>query len=77
MGHDGFDFAYRFPGFTRVLQTVGRLIRDEEDEGIVLLVDTRFRQSVYRQLYPPHWKLRWPEGTATLNDEIAEFWSKR
>lgn len=51
----GFDYAYRFPGMQRVLQAVGRLIRTEEDEGSALLIDHRFTERRYRDLFPAWW----------------------
>ena len=56
-GVNGFDYAYTYPGFTRVLQAVGRVIRTEEDRGRVLLVDHRFDSRLYRGLYPDHWQV--------------------
>jgi len=38
----GFAYAYQFPGFNRVLQATGRLIRTEADRGIIVLIDERF-----------------------------------
>lgn len=46
-GIDGFSFAYRFPGFNRVVQAAGRVIRSESDRGIILLIDSRYAQSSY------------------------------
>ncbi|MGQ7843424.1 ATP-dependent DNA helicase [Granulosicoccus sp. 3-233] len=74
-GHDGFDFAYRYPGLTRVLQTVGRLIRNESDGGVVLLVDTRFRSTFYQRLFPGHWQLDRPGSAKSLVDRVEQFWS--
>ncbi len=51
----GFDFAYTYPGMNRVLQAAGRVIRTEEDKGLVLLLDDRFARDQYRRLYPKHW----------------------
>lgn len=73
-GRDGFDFAYRFPGFTRVLQTAGRLIRGDTDNGIILLVDSRFTQQSYKELYPAHWKLDRPRNLEEINTKIKYFW---
>ncbi|HRJ70978.1 MAG TPA: helicase C-terminal domain-containing protein [Terrimicrobiaceae bacterium] len=50
----GFDYAYRFPGMQRVLQAIGRLIRSETDRGSALLIDHRFEEVRYRNLFP-HW----------------------
>lgn len=52
----GYDYAYTFPGFTRVLQAVGRVIRTETDKGNILLIDDRFFTMRYRQLYPGWWR---------------------
>ncbi|MBR1909249.1 MAG: ATP-dependent DNA helicase, partial [Lachnospiraceae bacterium] len=35
MGLDGFAYAYRYPGMNKVLQAAGRVIRTEEDMGVV------------------------------------------
>src|SRR5206468_3568981 len=52
----GFDYAYTFPGMNRVLQASGRVIRSETDRGVVLLIDTRFAEHRYRQLFPAGWQ---------------------
>lgn len=53
---DGFGFAYRFPGWEKVLQAAGRVIRDEEDTGFVLLMDERYKKPEYVSLFPEHWR---------------------
>lgn len=55
-GHDGFAVAYAYPGFNRVLQAAGRLIRSETDAGTVVLIDRRFLRADYRCLFPEHWQ---------------------
>lgn len=52
----GFEYAYVYPGFTKVIQAVGRVIRDKDDKGIAILIDNRFTHQRYLQLMPPHWK---------------------
>ncbi len=52
---DGFGFAYRFPGWEKVLQAAGRVIRNEEDTGFVFLMDERYDKPDYRMLFPEHW----------------------
>ena len=51
----GFAYAYTYPGMNRVLQAAGRVIRGEADRGLILLVDRRFSQEQYRELFPAHW----------------------
>ncbi|MDB4224319.1 ATP-dependent DNA helicase [Granulosicoccus sp.] len=75
-GNDGYDFAYRYPGFSRVLQTAGRLIRSESDSGVVVLVDDRFKQPFYRDLYPESWQVGFPENLTVLLSQIESFWSR-
>lgn len=75
-GHDGYDFAFRYPGFTRVLQTAGRVIRSETDKGFVLLVDSRFKQKVYAMLFPDDWKLQCPVDEDELLAALHQFWAR-
>ncbi|MCL1827580.1 MAG: ATP-dependent DNA helicase, partial [Candidatus Cloacimonetes bacterium] len=51
--HQGFEYAYRFPGFNKVMQAAGRVIRSENDKGIIVLIDQRFGKQDYIDLYPP------------------------
>lgn len=55
-GKDGYDYAYVYPGMNKVLQAGGRLIRSEQDRGLLLLVDDRYRQAHYAGLLPDEWK---------------------
>jgi len=73
-GHDGYDFSYRYPGFTRVLQTIGRLIRSESDAGVAVFVDDRFKQPFYLSLYPSEWQIRNPESELELSSDVGHFW---
>ncbi|NLI79575.1 MAG: ATP-dependent DNA helicase [Candidatus Riflebacteria bacterium] len=74
----GFEFAYRYPGLNRVMQAAGRVIRTEEDRGVVLLLDERFRSPAYRSLFPPEWaQARTVASPAALDPELAAFWSLR
>ncbi len=73
-GLDGFDYACRYPGFTRVLQTAGRVIRSEEDKGVVVLVDDRFAQKQYRALYPAHWLPQTVAAAGDLPAALEMFW---
>ncbi|MBO5528506.1 MAG: ATP-dependent DNA helicase [Bacilli bacterium] len=48
---EGFAYAYKDPGMNKVLQAVGRLIRSEHDRGAALLIDDRYLQDEYRDLF--------------------------
>jgi len=55
-GRSGFDYAYVYPGISKVLQAGGRLIRSESDTGVLLLVDDRYMQPRYQRLLPEEWR---------------------
>lgn len=54
-GQNGYRFAFTYPGFNKVLQAVGRVIRGEEDLGVALLIDERYLSYEYVNLFPRHW----------------------
>ncbi|WP_078593072.1 ATP-dependent DNA helicase [Evansella clarkii] len=55
-GKNGYDYAYVYPGISKVLQAGGRLIRTETDTGTLLLIDDRFLTPKYQQLLPAEWR---------------------
>lgn len=75
-GENGFDYAYRYPGMNKVLQAAGRVIRTETDTGIVALLDERFLQSGYSQLFPREWQEFHQITTDTVKYELKSFWKK-
>ena len=76
VGLNGFDFAYQFPGLTRVQQSAGRVIRSETDKGIVILMDRRFAHSSYRNYYPAHWQPQLCQSIDSLEESLRQFWAK-
>lgn len=68
-GRNGYDFAYTYPGMNKVLQAAGRVIRTQEDVGIVVLMDDRFLTKNYQRLFPREWK----DVHACSSREIAGF----
>jgi Rad3-related DNA helicase len=73
---NGFDFAYRFPGITRVQQSAGRVIRSETDRGIVVLLDNRFKQTGYKTHLPAHWQVQDCADVETLEQSLVDFWEQ-
>jgi DNA excision repair protein ERCC-2 len=73
---NGFDYAYVFPGMSRVIQSVGRLIRTETDRGVAVLVCRRFSQTQYARLFPSDWGAVKMVGgrRGELRDRLVEFW---
>ncbi|WP_085694743.1 MULTISPECIES: ATP-dependent DNA helicase [unclassified Pseudomonas] len=53
----GHDYVYLFPGVQKVVQAAGRVIRTQEDRGVVTLIDDRFAEARIRQLLPQWWAL--------------------
>ena len=73
---NGFDYAYRFPGFNKVQQAAGRVIRSEEDKGFVVLIDQRYINNEYKMLYPNDWgHFKVFNKQFLLEKEIERFWN--
>lgn len=73
-GQSGFDHAYRIPGMNKVLQAAGRVIRTKEDKGVVLLLDERFLQKAYQELFPWEWRGYQVCSAAQVGQSIQQFW---
>jgi len=54
----GYQYAYLYPGLTRVTQAAGRVIRTETDRGRVLLIDERYFTAEHAALLPPFWRIK-------------------
>ncbi|MCI5867925.1 MAG: ATP-dependent DNA helicase [Dorea sp.] len=75
-GLRGFDYAYLYPGMNKVLQSAGRVIRTEEDRGVILLLDERFRDARYQETFPREWKEYSLCNVGNVEDAIEEFWKR-
>ncbi|HEX7690285.1 MAG TPA: ATP-dependent DNA helicase, partial [Burkholderiaceae bacterium] len=56
----GHDYTYLFPGLQKVVQAAGRVIRTTSDEGVVHLIDDRYRRPEVRRLLPAWWRVERP-----------------
>ena len=54
---NGYDYTYLFPGVQKVVQAAGRVIRTQQDSGVVMLIDDRFGESKVQQLLPRWWSV--------------------
>jgi DNA excision repair protein ERCC-2 len=54
----GYDYTYLYPGIQKVVQAAGRVIRTQQDKGIVYLIDDRFARPAVRELLPAWWRVR-------------------
>ncbi|MBP5732758.1 MAG: ATP-dependent DNA helicase, partial [Lachnospiraceae bacterium] len=73
-GENGFDYAYRFPGMNKVLQAAGRVIRTQEDVGVITLLDERFLQGSYRKTFPREWEHYEVVNVELLERRLERFW---
>jgi Rad3-related DNA helicase len=51
----GYDYAYLYPGLQKVVQAAGRVIRTEQDRGVVWLIDDRYARPEVLDLLPRWW----------------------
>ncbi|AKK00612.1 MULTISPECIES: ATP-dependent DNA helicase [Pseudomonas fluorescens group] len=61
---DGYDYTYLYPGLQKVVQAAGRVIRTQQDRGVVMLIDDRFGEARVQQLLPRWWSVN-PEQSGT------------
>jgi DNA excision repair protein ERCC-2 len=54
---NGYDYAYLYPGMQKVVQAAGRVIRTEQDAGVVHLIDDRYQRADVRRLLPRWWRV--------------------
>ena len=74
--HCGFDYAYRYPGMNKVLQAAGRVIRTKEDKGVILLLDDRFWDRDYQEIFPREWQDRTGCRLDTVEGAVETFWKR-
>lgn len=72
----GFDYAYLYQGMNKVLQSAGRVIRTIEDRGAILLLDDRFTQPQYYNLFPKEWFPFSPVTQLNMRDILDAFWDE-
>ena len=69
----GYHYAYVYPGFNKVLQAAGRLIRTPEDKGVVLLLDHRYLTSDYISMYPQEWNHFKTTNKSLISKQLSDF----
>ncbi len=75
-GGQGFDYAYLYPGMNKVLQSAGRVIRTETDQGVILLLDDRFQDRRYQEIFPREWEMVESCKTGDVSKKIIKFWKE-
>lgn len=74
-GENGFDYAYRFPGMNKVLQSAGRVIRTADDIGVIALLDERFLEYQYRRMFPREWSQYNVVNVNEVKKKVEKFWN--
>ena len=71
----GKQYAYVYPGINRVLQAAGRVIRTESDRGVIVLIDDRFDDPLWRANAPRLWRgMKYIGDAKALVTELETFW---
>lgn len=70
----GFEYAYRNPGMTRVIQASGRIFRSEKDRGVVILIGERFHSPYYRKILPAEWQIQEFAHVDDVKPLLKAFW---
>lgn len=75
---NGFNYAYLYPGINKVIQAAGRLIRSQQDKGIIVLAGERFARDEVNRLFPSYWFENPGDVVLTENykQTIREFWER-
>ncbi|MBE6135822.1 MAG: ATP-dependent DNA helicase [Erysipelotrichaceae bacterium] len=75
---DGYNYAYVYPGMNKVMQAIGRVIRDENDRGAVLLIDERYALNEYRDLFRSEWdEYEMILSTDELRQSLQDFYEEK
>ncbi len=72
---EGKQYAYIYPGMNRVFQAAGRVIRREGDRGVIVLIDDRFADPIYKKSIPSLWRgMAFADDAKMLRERLDEFW---
>ena len=73
---EGKQYAYIYPGMNKVFQAAGRVIRREDDRGVIVLIDDRFADPIYKKSIPTLWKgMQYISDAKDLKCELDKFWA--
>ncbi len=74
----GHAYAYTFPGINRVVQAAGRVIRGENDKGVILFIDTRYIYPNYKDVLKSLYGNYIIEGNVNrISEYVKRFWEKK
>lgn len=74
---NGYEYAYVNPGITKIIQAAGRVIRSENDKGIIVFIDNRFKQFKYRNILQKQYKNnQYVTNERQIEFLLEQFWKK-
>lgn len=74
-GLNGFEFTFVNPGINKIMQSVGRVIRGENDRGMALLIDKRYSNKNYQFLFKDIWKNSvFLKNSEDISSEVEKFY---
>ena len=62
-----YNYTYLYPGLQKVVQAAGRVIRTQQDTGVIYLMDDRFTRPDVQRLLPAWWQIN--EVTKRVTDK--------
>ncbi len=72
---NGYDYAYTYPAMIKIQQAAGRVIRSEDDCGVVVLMDDRYGEPGILRLLPKMWrKIKFASDPDQLSAIVGRFW---
>ena len=73
---EGFAYAYTYPAMAKAIQSAGRVIRSEDDRGVIVLLDGRFTDPGYSKSMPKDWFKASPRElvSQSILRDVSEFW---
>ena len=78
----GLRVAFDFDGVIaddsaeKIFQAGGRVIRSEDDRGVLVLIDSRYDDPRYKKLFPEHWHgLKFTSNIPSLSGYLQRFWN--
>ena len=74
---NGYNYAYVYPGLNKVIQAAGRVIRTENDKGVICFIDIRYNYVLYKEtLNETYGEYKNISNVRFINSLAKEFWNK-
>ncbi|MGE5087088.1 MAG: ATP-dependent DNA helicase [Bacillota bacterium] len=73
-----FNYTYVYPAMAKTIQSAGRVIRSENDKGLVVLMDGRFLEMTYAETMPEGWFENSPQELVSqkIIADVSNFWKR-